>query len=138
MFSRITIYNSQQVPLPVHLCGLPCSVPCALYSPLLPPYAVAPLAAVKLLPALSCLQSRSSEQPICCWCRWSDHIACSSLLRWAFALRLISLMTSSRSEYHCSSRCLPDLHLLPHRLSSALTEGWPFRPTVHSCHCLTN
>src|SRR2546429_2235269 len=106
-------------PLPPPPC--PCLCPYPAY-----PCPHPPAPSPTLLPALSCLQSRSSEQPICCCCRWRDHIACSSLLRWAFALRLISLMTSSRSEYHCSSDCLPDLHLLPHRLSSAPTEGWPF------------
>src|SRR6266480_1229341 len=100
------------------------------------PVLVHPVVALVLLflLALSCLQSRSSEQRICWCCRWSDHIACCSLQRSAFALRRISLITSRRSEYHCSSLCLPDLHLLPHLLSSMLTDGWPFSPTAHSCH----
>ena len=59
-------------------------------------------------------------------------MACSSMLRCAFAICLISLMTSSRSEYHCSSSCRPDLHLLPHLLSNALMEGWRPSPTIHS------
>ena len=59
-------------------------------------------------------------------------MACSSPLRYAFAIRLISITTSSRSEYYCSSFGRLDLHLLPHLLSSALMEGWPPNPTVYS------
>ena len=83
-------------------------------------------------PALSRLQNISNEQPICRCCRSTTHIAASSLLRRACAVRLISLMTSSRREYYCSSLCRPVRHRLPHRLSNEATDGWPYSPTVYS------
>jgi hypothetical protein len=51
---------------------------------------------------------------------------------WAWATRLISRMTSSRSEYHCSSLWRLALQWLPHFLSSTSIDGLPCRPTVHS------
>lgn len=53
-------------------------------------------------------------------------------LETVFIMRLISLTISSRSEYHHSSLYQPDFHLLPHLLSMAFTEDWPFSPTIHS------
>ena len=82
-----------------------------------------PVSSRAFLLSLSCLQNRSNEHPIHCCCKWSVHMACSSLLRCAFAIRLISLTTSSRSEYHCSSLSRLNLHLLPHLLSSEPMKG---------------
>ena len=45
---------------------------------------------------------------------------------------LISLITSSRREYHWSPFCRPARHLLPHLESSAAMEGLPLSPSVHS------
>jgi hypothetical protein len=73
------------------------------------------------------------EHLACCCCRLTCHIAASSPVPWACARRLISRMTSSRSEYHCSSLRQPALQRLPHFLSSTSIDGWPCRPTVHSC-----
>jgi len=47
---------------------------------------------------------------------------------------LISLITSSRREYHYSSFYLPARHLLPYLKSSTTTEGPLSRPVVHSYH----
>ena len=59
-------------------------------------------------------------------------MAASSLLRRAYTVRLISLMTSSRREYHYSSFYWPVRHQLPHRLSNEAIDGWPYSPTVYS------
>lgn len=80
------------------------------------------------------MQSWSSEQRICCCCKLTYHIAASSLIRCACAIRRISLIASRRSEYYCSSLCRPALHWFPHFRSSVSIDGLPCRPTVHSRH----
>lgn len=82
--------------------------------------------------ARNCLQNWSIEEPVRCCCRWTIYIAASSPIPRFRAIRSISLMTSSRNEYHCSSVRRPALQLCPHRLSKSRTAGCSCRPTVHS------
>lgn len=83
------------------------------------------------LPARSSLQNWSKEHLACCCCWLTCHIAASSPTPRACTTLLISRMTSSRSEYHCSSLWRPALQRLPYFLSSALIAGLPCSPTVH-------
>ncbi len=60
-------------------------------------------AALAFLATLSRLQSWSSEHLIRCCCWPTCHMAASSLVRCTWAMCLISLITSSLSEYYYSS-----------------------------------
>jgi len=50
-------------------------------------------------------------------------MTCFLTIRWTLVIHLISLMTSSWSEYHCSSLFRLDHHLQPNLLSRMLTDG---------------
>jgi hypothetical protein len=101
-----------------------------------PPYAVSTSPGPSYRPEH--LQNWSKEHLVYCYCRLTCHTAASSLVRWASATLLISQMTASRSEYHCSSLWRPALQRLPHLLSSTSINRWPYRPTVHSRQSASN